>query len=122
MAEFYSDFQMCEQCGTAICNASCRNSGTPNCRSSLFALGQYFFDAKEYSLAIPYLERVADRFRPAACKLIGDCYAKGLGIAVDINKAQEFYRLGTLMFIMVTLSLQWPMMDLFLGSKRRTRM
>lgn len=94
MAEFYSDFQMCEQCGTAICNASCRNSGTPNCRSSLFALGQYFFDAKEYSLGIPYLERVADRFRPAACKLIGDCYAKGLGIAVDINKAQEFYRLG----------------------------
>lgn len=94
MTKNSSEFKMCEQCGTTTCTVGCRSAGTPNCRTSLLELGKYLFEEKEYYLAILYLERAADRLHPLANKLLGDCYAKGLGVAANGDKAHEYYRLG----------------------------
>lgn len=88
----YEHFEMCPDCGTTACSAGCRRGGTPNCHSSLFELGKCLFDEREYVLAITYLERAADRIYLDAYRLLAECYRRGLGVAVDCEKARQYYK------------------------------
>ena len=88
----YDHFEMCADCGKAACSPGCRRSGTPNCHSSLLELGKCLIDEREYVLAISYLERAADRIHPDAYRLLAECYRRGLGVAVDCEKARQYYK------------------------------
>ena len=88
----YGHFEMCADCGKAACSPGCRRSGTPNCHSSLLELGKCLIDEREYVLAISYLERAADRIHPDAYRLLAECYRRGLGVAVDCEKARQYYK------------------------------
>ena len=88
----YGHFEMCADCGKAACSPGCRRSGTPNCHSSLLELGKCLIDEREYVLAISYLERAADRIHLDAYRLLAECYRRGLGVAVDCEKARQYYK------------------------------
>lgn len=88
----HGHFEICADCGKATCSAGCRRSGTPNCHSSLLELGKCLIDEREYVLAISYLERAADRIHPDAYRLLAECYRRGLGVAVDCEKARQYYK------------------------------
>lgn len=61
---------------------------------SLYSIGVKYFDGKykeqDYEKVIKCLEKVTDLFLPARYRL-GGCYEKGLGVAVDLDKAVSFY-------------------------------
>jgi len=88
-------FELCEECGRPTCASGCLRYGTWGCRRSLYELGKVLMDEQEYVLAITYLERAADRSVPDAYRLIGDCYRLGDGVAVDCEKARQYYRLAS---------------------------
>ncbi|MBR2257724.1 MAG: sel1 repeat family protein [Blautia sp.] len=62
--------------------------------NALFHLGSlyYFYEPKDYTKAISFLELAAEKESSGAQKLLGDIYRDGQGVPVDLEAALKWYR------------------------------
>lgn len=88
------DDNFCAECGTEQCLGGCSRYGSPVCRDSLCETGRACLEEGDPILAIGFFERAAHRTCWRAYLELAKCYTEALGVAVDYEKAKEYYKLA----------------------------
>ena len=60
--------------------------------STLLAMGDQFYNEKNYTKAVEYYTKAADQGNAQAQTRLGDCYNDGLGVKVDYAQAADWYQ------------------------------
>ena len=88
------DDMFCADCGTECCSDGCSRYGSLVCRDSLYETGLACLEEGDPILAVGFFERAAHRTCWRAYLELAKCYTEGLGVAVDYEKAKEYYKLA----------------------------
>ena len=88
------DDTFCADCGTERCLEGCSRYGSPVCRDSLYETGLACLEEGDPILAVGFFERAAHRTCWRAYLELAKCYTEALGVAVDYEKAKEYYKLA----------------------------